>query len=731
LPIRAKTTQVVAALGEEGELPSVLPANDTPGPVLIVLPAGPVRPPGMIWPTVRDFVKGKPWAVAVGGGVLVVLVASILLLTQMGSANVANPGSSEPVLHVHAGLELRGGDTQDLAFVIDRNSCAEPLEVRVEGLPEQVKAATVQLDNTATVGQVQVTAGLRSEWPARPIQVSVWANGDLGSRKVAEETVTLTVHKRLLPRLLPPNPIILRPGETRTVKFRIERMGCDEALQLRLSELLAGMSQYPSEQAGRLDTLPLRVSAEADAPGATKIVALAVWLGPHKVEEQLIALTVEKPTPSVHWRMPEMLTLFGGKTSEVMVDIDRFNYKGPVQVRVEALPDGVRCAEATIAADEQSCQLDFQSDEGVVCEGKQIKVKARGGEIDLGEHTFTLIVSKPVGTPVKPLRLPVPEDVTFPTLDGMMLTGKLYPGTKGKDSPCAIVLHDLGATRPFEDWSGVAQGLQKQGLAVLVFEFRGHGASRYVPVDFWTYADNKAMLKTKGPNVPDTIAYRDFPAGYQTYLANDIAAARSFLDQRNDQGELNSANLYLVGAGKGATLGVLWLTTECYRVESSIVQPAKMAEVEGKAIRGAAWLSVEPALLSNKVVSVSNLLPVIGKNARTPMLFVHGKDDTTGTARARGYSGADKPGGDGMHVIFAQAIPGTGVTGQQLLAKDVGGESAVVKHISGLVAQQQLNPWAERGFASKAYQWNFPTPAVAKTVNQPLLLRLPVERVMR
>jgi hypothetical protein len=729
LPPRVPTTRVLSNAQQTDEVASVLPATDDTERVLIVLPAGSAPSPKRLWPTVREFVKGKPWAVA--GGALLAIMTGILLLTQMGSATIDNPARSDVELHIPSTMELRGGDSEILDVVLERHSCEETLEVRVEGLPGGVDASALHLEAPESVGQMKVTARLRTAWPARPIQVSVWANGS----KLDEQALSLTVHKRLLPRLLPPGPVILKSGEKHTETFRIDRQGCVEELHVQLTELLPGMSQQPVGAAGAANTLALQLAADAGAQSATKIVDLSLWLGPHFVEQQLIALTIEKPVPSLSWRMPETLAVSAGKAGTLHVGVDRHHYQGPIQLRIEGLPEGVKGTDGTIAADEQSAQLEIHADEGVSCEGKQIKVSARGGDIALGQHTFSLTVSKPVSTsikpPEKPVRLPAPENVVIPTLDGMQLAGIFYPGPKGKDSPCALVLHELGATRTLDDWSSLALALQKRSLAVLIFEFRGHGGSRNVPVEFWTYPDNRLMLRTKGLTLPDMITYRDFPAAYQTYLANDIAAARSYLDMRNDQGDVNAANLYLIGAGRGATLGVLWLATECYRTESSPVVPAQPADVEAKAVRGAVWLSVEPALTATKVVTVSNLLPLIGKNAMVPTLFVHGKDDTVGAARARGYAGADKPGGEGMHFVASQAVPGTAALGQQLLAKDSSGEDVVVRYVSGLLTQQQLQPWAERDFVTKAYQWNLQTPAVAKAANQPLLQRLPVERVLR
>ena len=46
---------------------------------------------------------------------------------------------------------------------------------------------------------------------------------------------------------------------------------------------------------------------------------------------------------------------------------------------------------------------------------------------------------------------------------------------------------------------------------------------------------------------------------------NDIAAARRYLEVRNDAGDCNLSNLILVGAKEGAALGSLWIAEEWQR----------------------------------------------------------------------------------------------------------------------------------------------------------------------
>ena len=51
-------------------------------------------------------------------------------------------------------------------------------------------------------------------------------------------------------------------------------------------------------------------------------------------------------------------------------------------------------------------------------------------------------------------------------------------------------------------------------------------------------------------------------ARYLPVYVNDLAAVRLHLDQKNDNGDVNTSSIYLVGASETATLGMMWLAAE-------------------------------------------------------------------------------------------------------------------------------------------------------------------------
>ncbi len=168
--------------------------------------------------------------------------------------------------------------------------------------------------------------------------------------------------------------------------------------------------------------------------------------------------------------------------------------------------------------------------------------------------------------------------MSFFTGDGVTLTATYYPSRLGKDGGCVLLLHDPDPKEgpAAEDWGRLAKLLQARGHAVLRLDFRGHGGSTRVSPQFWARPENRRFAPPFGGGLT---ARQTLPA-----LVNDVAVARLFLDWANDNGELNSANLVVVGAGGGATVGMLWLASECARRAATSPPPS-----------GSTWRRPSPA----------------------------------------------------------------------------------------------------------------------------------------
>jgi hypothetical protein len=226
------------------------------------------------------------------------------------------------------------------------------------------------------------------------------------------------------------------------------------------------------------------------------------------------------------------------------------------------------------------------------------------------------------------LGLAAPQAISFMTCDKVTIQGSYYRSDKGKRAPCAILLHPVGENSRMEGWSALAESLQKKGIAVLSFDFRGHGDSTSVEQEFWLDPVNQT-LKSFRRKPKLEISYKDFtlPRHY-AMLLQDIAAARHFLDERNDAGECNSSNLILIGAESGAALGALWTNVEWGHRRTNTAVPAvtsTKAQYEGEDITCGIWLGMTPTIGKMRFAAETWLRSPVRE--KVPMYFLYGEGD--------------------------------------------------------------------------------------------------------
>ena len=140
--------------------------------------------------------------------------------------------------------------------------------------------------------------------------------------------------------------------------------------------------------------------------------------------------------------------------------------------------------------------------------------------------------------------------------DGTPLAAIYYPSRLGAGSPVVMLVHERDrSTKDFSDKiadfqnQGLAEGLQKQGYAVLAFDLRGHGA-----------------------NPRRSLSAQDWQA-----MVLDLQSAYIFLIDRHNRGELNLARLGVVALGEGANVVAAWAS----RPEAATSAPGRAGDLAG------------------------------------------------------------------------------------------------------------------------------------------------------
>jgi alpha-beta hydrolase superfamily lysophospholipase len=309
------------------------------------------------------------------------------------------------------------------------------------------------------------------------------------------------------------------------------------------------------------------------------------------------------------------------------------------------------------------------------------------------------------------------EKVTFQTADGVRLHASFYPTAK-KNTPTILMLHALGKDSRNAEWRELAEAFAKKGFAVLAFDFRGHGNSTEVDSKaFWlnpANAVNRSMVRGFNQAKPkEIVEFKDFRTtpGYFAYLVNDIAAAKQFLDQKNDAGQCNSHHLVLVGAETGSALGALWLRSEWqrYSVQNNGFQivPQKK-DPEGKDVIAAIWLS-PIAYVGSQPASYTDVLGLPGLKAM-PMVFVYGDGDAKAkgvcTSSARFFK-ADKKSAAKDFTTSFEVKGAKQLKGSDLLKSSLGLTDRLVEYVERVI-DNKATDWSEQNSGRSAYAWILP-----------------------
>jgi len=185
-----------------------------------------------------------------------------------------------------------------------------------------------------------------------------------------------------------------------------------------------------------------------------------------------------------------------------------------------------------------------------------------------------------------------PQRVKLTTADGVEIVARYEVGPKGRKSPTVLILNGIGENRRPAVCDAIAAELKRQGCATLCFDFRGFGASTIVNEQFWDDATNRKLVRGYRANAAsERITFADFKPGYSRRMVNDVAAARAFLDRRNDASECNSGHLLVLGLREGASIGAMWVTTEWSRYRETGGFNARLAaNPEGRDILGCIWI---------------------------------------------------------------------------------------------------------------------------------------------
>lgn len=350
--------------------------------------------------------------------------------------------------------------------------------------------------------------------------------------------------------------------------------------------------------------------------------------------------------------------------------------------------------------------------------------------------------------PARSLGQAQPQRIRFETVDEVEIQGKFYAGTK--QSPTVVILHKMEGQSQAKELAALAGELSKKGYAVLLFDWRGHGGSTTVGPGFWDrtkYAFNTSGAGGwRGPavlpkNQPRDISYKKFNRNYYPYLVNDLAAAKLFLEQRNDANDCNASNLIFVCEEDACILAMMWAATESFRFKVTVPplgvggQPMPERKPQSRDIVSMIFLSPTYKLAkSNYATPLKTYARILGAEQEVGVALVYGGEDTQAEQTSKYLLKylKDKKADNkttGEHVAKKTDLKGAKLLIEATKAQEWILDTYLEKAIRPV---QAINVWEKRETNDAIYWWYFGggRPEYSKIQGERHIRPLPVKTIV-
>ena len=202
-----------------------------------------------------------------------------------------------------------------------------------------------------------------------------------------------------------------------------------------------------------------------------------------------------------------------------------------------------------------------------------------------------------------------------------------------------------------------------------------------------------------------------------------MAAARAYLERRNDTRDRNAGQIYVIGFGHGATLGQLWIASEWSRYRVTGVQNKIATRPEGRDVAGCVWIDPELALDRQSVPMLDLMRKTTAKKTMLVGLVLADDDD----ARARFAKQCQEVlNAKGKAPLVATHTVRDGAGSVEARAEVAG---QVGKFVGGMRKLQELPLWENHNFGDRRYAWAFPgaAPVPAKDEGENNFQPVPVD----
>lgn len=300
--------------------------------------------------------------------------------TPPGASNTAatptpaptTPASPPPQLADFAPITAPVGITVQVPVKIERSGHAGNVTLEVQRVPQGLTVRTSPIADGQNQGQLELTAAEPLGDQDRSFDVDVTMR--LGSHAVSKP-LHITVPRLVLPAFLPANPVVMAPGQSKTVNISLERNGMTGVLALTASAPAKVTAQVSSVPDGT-NTAELTVTAASDAPE-----------GKHTVQVKLQAygreVTLDVPVQLERFafriRSFMAVTVKPGEQKQVRIPVERRSYQGEVRVEIHKLPPGVTAEPVVVPPSAGEAVVTLTAAANAEEQVRSVVVTAEGG----------------------------------------------------------------------------------------------------------------------------------------------------------------------------------------------------------------------------------------------------------------------------------------------------------------------------------------------------------------
>jgi serine/threonine protein kinase/WD40 repeat protein len=285
-------------------------------------------------------------------------------ITVMGRAASPAAATASVKLRPVGNISLLPGTSKTVEVRIERQGYDGAVHVQLDAASGSVTATPLIIPAGETTGRLELKAS--AEAGGAEAEATLLATTSASSVKDSQP-VRIIMLKRPEPRIAALDPVVLSPGESKTVDIQVDRNGWDGPISLTLGGLPEGVASKPQSIPAGQDTFHVELVCAASAPegerqtqvmclAGTATLAAPVSISVQRLEPLHVLKGHSKQVLWVAYRGPKTAVSFSGDKTLREWDLDT-NQERKVLTLRDVIASPVSHAHASISPDGRWCAI--------------------------------------------------------------------------------------------------------------------------------------------------------------------------------------------------------------------------------------------------------------------------------------------------------------------------------------------------------------------------------------